>query len=81
MEVKNPIMSFGSLCPGKKYAITQGKWFLMSLVYSFDFELCKGESTELDVNYYGHEILPPVRDVQIRYRMRENTQKLSFGSS
>ncbi|XP_069141463.1 7-alpha-hydroxycholest-4-en-3-one 12-alpha-hydroxylase-like [Argopecten irradians] len=79
-EIRNPILSFGSLCPGKKYAITQGKWFLLSLVYKFDFELCDGEATELDVKYYGHEILPPTHDVQMRYRMRENTHTLCFSS-
>jgi hypothetical protein len=58
-QIKNPIIAFGSLCPGKKYAITQSKWFLLSCIYSFDMELCSGESTIPDINYYGHEILPP----------------------
>lgn len=70
--LKNPIMSFGSICPGKKYALTQAKWFLLSLVHSFDMELLEGESTKPDVNYHGHEILPPTNEVQIRYRSRKN---------
>lgn len=65
-------MSFGSICPGKKYALTQAKWFLLSLVHNFDMELLEGESTKPDVNYHGHEILPPTNEVQIRYRSRKN---------
>lgn len=80
MELKNPVLAFGSLCPGKKYAMTQAKWFLLSLIYAYDIELLDGESTSLDVNYYGHEILPPVNDVQIRYKQLQNVHKLSFGS-
>ncbi|KAK3102926.1 hypothetical protein FSP39_014974 [Pinctada imbricata] len=77
-EVKTPILSFGSLCPGKKYAITQAKWFLLSLVHTFDIELCEGEKTELDVHYYGHEILPPTNEVQMRYRLRKEHENLIF---
>ncbi|XP_063407414.1 cytochrome P450 7A1-like [Mytilus trossulus] len=77
-EVKNPVMAFGALCPGKKYAIVQSKWFLLSSMYSFDMELCDGESTQPDINYYGHEILPPTKEVQIRYKLRQNIEKLSF---
>lgn len=71
-------MAFGALCPGKKYAIVQSKWFLLSSMYSFDMELCDGESTQPDINYYGHEILPPTKEVQIRYKLRQNIEKLSF---
>lgn len=77
-QIKNPVIAFGSLCPGKKYAITQSKWFLLTSIYSFDMELCEGESTEPDINYYGHEILPPTKEVQVRYRLRQNIEKLSF---
>lgn len=77
-EIKNPIIAFGSLCPGKKYAIMQSKWFLLSSIYSFDMELCEGEFTQPDINYYGHEILPPTNEVQVRYRLRQNIEKLSF---
>lgn len=76
--LKNPILAFGSLCPGKKYALCQAKWFMLSLVNAFDFELCEGEKTECDINYHGHEILPPTNDVQIRYRIREGHKKLIF---
>ena len=78
MPVKTPILSFGSLCPGKKYAITQAKWFLLSLVHTFDIELCEGEKTELDVHYHGHEILPPTNEVQMRYRLRKDHENLIF---
>lgn len=41
-------------------------------------ELCSGESTIPDINYYGHEILPPTKEVQVRYKLRQNIEKLSF---
>lgn len=64
-------MAFGSICPGKRYAILQAKWYLLTLAHMFDFELLEGEQTDIDVNYYGHEILPPTNDVHLRYRMKD----------
>ncbi|XP_050413302.1 cytochrome P450 7A1 [Patella vulgata] len=77
-ELKNPLVAFGSLCPGKKYSLLQTKWFLVNLVNSFDIALLEGESTQCDVNYYGHEILPPTHDVQVQYRLKEKFRELEF---
>ncbi|ESO88838.1 hypothetical protein LOTGIDRAFT_234414 [Lottia gigantea] len=77
-ELKNPLVAFGSLCPGKKYSLLQTKWFLVNLMNSFDVRLVEGQKTECDVNYYGHEILPPTNDVQVQYRLKEKFQELDF---
>ncbi|XP_071082110.1 cytochrome P450 7A1-like [Haliotis cracherodii] len=79
-ELKHPIIAFGSLCPGKKYSLLQTKWFMLNLINSFEMELLDGESTLPDVNFYGHEILPPVHDVQVRYRLLENSHELDLVS-
>ncbi|KAL3852278.1 hypothetical protein ACJMK2_015942 [Sinanodonta woodiana] len=77
-EVKNPVIAFGSLCPGKRLAIAQSKWFLMCLVNMFDLELLEGQRTCPDSAYHGHEILPPKNDVEVRFRHRNSFQTLSF---
>ncbi|XP_041348308.1 cytochrome P450 7A1-like [Gigantopelta aegis] len=77
-ELKNPLIAFGSLCPGKRYAMLQTKWFLMNLVNSFDIELLPGEETTPDTSFYGHEILPPRRDVNVKYRLKDNFHELEF---
>ncbi len=77
-EIKHPVMSFGSLCPGKRFALLQLKWYIMSIFSTFDIQLHEGEHAELDAQYHGHEILPPVKDVQMRYRFRPDAPSLEF---
>ncbi|WAR25087.1 CP7A1-like protein [Mya arenaria] len=77
-ELKNPLLAFGSLCPGKKLAMTQAKWFIFNLAHNFDFETVDGQTCEPDVHYHGHEILPPTRDVEILYRRKENRRPVEF---
>ncbi|KAL8594934.1 hypothetical protein ACOMHN_038497 [Nucella lapillus] len=77
-ELKNPLIGFGSLCPGKRMSMLQIKWFLMNLLNSFTLELMEGERTEMNTQYYGHEILPPVNDVKVRYSFNPDASKLVF---
>ena len=77
-EVKTPLLAFGSLCPGRKLAILQAKWYVLNLVHQCDFELLPGQKTEPDARYHGHEILPPTNDVRMKYRLREHHRKLIF---
>lgn len=77
-ELKNPVMAFGSLCPGKRYALLQLKWFILRLFTRFQLEQVEGKSAELDHNYHGHEVLPPKQDVDIRFRQISNPPTLEF---
>ncbi|XP_052771592.1 cytochrome P450 7A1-like [Mya arenaria] len=77
-EVKNPLLAFGSLCPGKKLAMTQAKWFILNLAHNFEFTTSNSDTCEPDVHYHGHEILPPSNDVPIEYKRRNNRRRLSF---
>ena len=77
-DVKNPVIGFGSLCPGKRYAICQLKWFVLTLLTRFDLALEEGQHAQLDSKYYGHEILPPANDVTMTYRLRQEFPRLQF---
>ena len=77
-ELKTPLIGFGSLCPGKRMSMLQIKWFLISLMNTFSMELLEGESTEPNTQYYGHEILPPVNDVKVRYTLKHDAPELVF---
>lgn len=77
-EVKTPVLTFGSLCPGKKLSMLQIKWFLMNLINTFSLELPEGERTEPNTEYYGHEILPPVHDVQVQFKQIANAPEIYF---
>ncbi|CAD5115599.1 DgyrCDS4559 [Dimorphilus gyrociliatus] len=75
--VKNPVMPFGTICPGKRLALLQLKLFIINVVSNFDVKLNDGETTELDNTYHGHEVLPPTNDVQMTIkRKRENLSSL-----
>lgn len=77
-ELKNPLIAFGSLCPGKRMSMLQIKWTLINILNSFDMRLEAGQKTELNTQYYGHEILPPVNDVNISYTHRKDAPELVF---
>ncbi|XP_076469064.1 cytochrome P450 7A1-like [Babylonia areolata] len=77
-ELKTPLIGFGSLCPGKRMSMLQIKWFLINLLNSFTLDLVEGERTELNTKFYGHEILPPVNDVQVRYALKPQATRLVF---
>ena len=77
-ELKTPMISFGSLCPGKRISMLQIKWFLVNFLNSFSMELQDGATTSVNTQYYGHEILPPVNDVQVQYALKTDAPKIVF---
>lgn len=76
--MNNPLLAFGSLCPGKKLALSQAKWYMFNLVYRFDFKVLGNQTCEPDVNYHGHEILPPTNDVRLAYKKIDGVRKLEL---
>ena len=77
-QLKHPIMAFGSLCTGQRYATLQAKWYLMNIVNMFEFEQVEGEKAVIDVQYHGHEILPPVGDVKCKFTLNESFNPIDF---
>ena len=77
-EVQHPIIAFGSLCPGQRFAILQLKWYIMCAFNKYEMKLKDGEHAEYDFAYHGHEILPPVKDVQFEIQKRSNTPQLVY---
>ena len=71
-------MGFGTLCPGKRYALVQLKWYLLTIATRFDMRLRPGEHAVYDTQYHGHEVLPPVKDIDIEYRLRETFPVFKF---
>lgn len=71
--IKDPLLAFGTLCPGKQLALIQLKVFLISFITRFElrFDPMSHGRAEYDKRYYGHEVLPPVNDVIIQYRPKE----------
>lgn len=79
-QLKTPVLPFGSICPGRKIALLQTKWYLISMLHKYDFELLDGESCDFDTRFPGHEIIPPTNDVQMRYRSRTSSSQLRVKS-
>lgn len=77
-ELKNPLLAFGSLCPGKRFALLQLKWFIVRLLTRFEMRLEDGAPAEYDNSYHGHEILPPKSDINLTFRHRPNPPTLEF---
>jgi len=81
-------MAFGSLCPGKRYALLQLKWFLVSVLNRFELRYAAADVAAADVagrqsnlpqcdaRYHGHEVLPPVCDVDVQFRHQTNCRRL-----
>jgi cytochrome P450 len=78
LELKHPILAFGSLCTGQRYATLQAKWFIMNIVNMFEMELLDGEKAHMDVQYHGHEILPPVNDVRCTFNIAKSFNQIDF---
>ena len=76
--VKNPVIAFGSLCPGQRFAILELKWYIMSVFSRLELQLTEGVSAEYDYQYHGHEVLPPVKDINVRYRQRQSPVQLRY---
>jgi cholesterol 7alpha-monooxygenase len=71
-ELKNPVMAFGTLCPGRRYAILQMKWYLLNICLRYKFTFASSVRAQFDYRYHGHEVLPPVTDVPVHIEQREN---------
>ena len=76
--ISNPVIAFGSLCPGKRYATLQLKWYIMSVVSQFKLRLQEGEHAEYAYEYHGHEVLPPKKDVNIDCSVRKDRPVLQM---
>ena len=74
----HPVMGFGTICPGKRYALLELKWFMMTFLTRFDMHLVDGEHAEYDCQYHGHEILPPIKDVKVEYSVKDAFPVLKF---
>lgn len=77
-ELKNPMVAFGTLCPGKRYALLQLRWCILTIFTRFELRLQSGEHAEYDYRCHGHEVLPPVADVTIHYRSIPGHPVLDF---
>jgi len=82
-ELKHPTMAFGSLCPGRRYALVQLKWFLLTILTRFQLRYASTSSStstlpQYDDHYHGHEVLPPVADVDVEYRLKHNIRRLQL---
>jgi len=82
-RLKHPVMSFGSLCPGKRYALLQLKCFLLAMLsryrlrYATDAtHAADAKIPDYDARYHGHEVLPPVHDVNIQFQTRHSPRQL-----
>lgn len=77
--MKHPVIAFGSLCPGKRYALLQLRWYIIYMFTKFDLRFAEGVSPALyDDKYHGHEILPPIADVDCVATPRANAPELVF---
>ena len=71
--------AFGALCPGKRYALLNLKWYILTVLSKFDLRYTDPtEQAQYDYNYYGHEILPPVNDINIQVRHRTSAPHIHF---
>jgi cytochrome P450 len=77
-ELKNPLIAFGSLCPGKRFAILQLKWFILNTMLRFSFTLKDAKPAEYATEYHGHEILPPVQDIDVEFHPNEDVPHLVY---
>jgi len=81
IQLTQPVMSFGSLCPGKRYALLQLKWYLLIMLSRFQLRYGSGSvMPQYDSRYHGHEVLPPVGDVDIQFCLRPNYRRLQLAT-
>jgi len=65
-------MGFGTICPGKRYALIQLKLYIVAIMSRFEMRIIDSKRAEYDCRYYGHEVLPPINDIHFEYAAREN---------
>ncbi|CAM4532774.1 unnamed protein product [Leuciscus chuanchicus] len=75
--LKHFLMPFGSgvsKCPGRFFALNEIKQFLAVTLWRYDLHLCDaGVPLDPDARRAGLGVLPPSRDVPLRYRRRTHT--------
>lgn len=76
--IKHPVMTFGALCPGKKYATLQIKWYIITILTRFTLKKISPHCAKYDYSYHGHEILPPIADIPIKFCHKKSFPKLLF---
>ncbi|XP_056128333.1 cytochrome P450 7A1 [Rhinichthys klamathensis goyatoka] len=76
-RLKHFLMPFGSgasECPGRFFALHEIKQFLAVTLWRYDLHLCDaGAPLDPDARRAGLGVLPPSRDVPLRYRRRTHT--------
>ncbi|XP_067304146.1 cytochrome P450 7A1 [Pseudorasbora parva] len=76
-RLKHFLMPFGSgvsECPGRFFAVLEIKQFLALTLWRFDLQLCGSDlDLDLDLSRAGLGVLPPSRDIMLRFRTRANT--------
>ncbi|XP_067256381.1 cytochrome P450 7A1 [Chanodichthys erythropterus] len=76
-RLKHFLMPFGSgvsECPGRFFAVHEIKQFLALTLWRYDLQLCDADVTlDPDDGRAGLGVLPPSRDVLLRYRRRTNS--------
>lgn len=67
-QLNHPVIAFGSLCPGRHYALLQLKWYVITMMTRFEMTLVdQAASVQYDYQYHGHEVLPPTCDVNVAF--------------
>ncbi|XP_028606962.2 7-alpha-hydroxycholest-4-en-3-one 12-alpha-hydroxylase-like [Podarcis muralis] len=74
-KLKQYTMPFGggpSICPGRFFAVSELKMFVILMLTCFDMELVNSEEEipPVDGSRCGFGIVHPSRDIQFRYRLR-----------
>nr|XP_020671400.1 7-alpha-hydroxycholest-4-en-3-one 12-alpha-hydroxylase-like [Pogona vitticeps] len=75
IKLKHSTMPFGagpSMCPGRFFAMSEMKIFVILMLTYFDMELVKKEEEipAIDARRYGFGTAHPSHDIQFRYRLR-----------
>ncbi|KAG1927020.1 cholesterol 7-alpha-monooxygenase [Pimephales promelas] len=77
-RLKHFLIPFGSgvsECPGRFFALNEIKQFLAVTLWRYDLHLCDaGVPLDPDARRAGLGVLPPSRDVPLRYRRRTHTK-------
>ncbi|KAJ6658374.1 hypothetical protein lerEdw1_020078 [Lerista edwardsae] len=73
--LRQSIMPWGagpSMCPGRFFAVSEMKLFVITMLSYFDMELVNGDEDipPVDASRYGIGVIHPIRDIQFRYRLK-----------
>lgn len=73
-------MAFGPGCVGVRLAPLQNKWCLLCMISRVEMKLLDGEVAVPDSSTLGVEVKPALKDVQMRYRFRDEYPNLRLGN-